>query len=384
MVVRTDKQLGEGFSESTKWDADASELYNFIEEVEVNGETQRIVSSQSGHERNHLFMNQTDHELKDVSLVSGLDSIADGRANAIWDFDRDGFQDIVLVNANNPLLQLFHNQMKSAAPTSSNFIAVQLTGGNQTGQPTDEWSNRDGIGAVVNVQVGDTKLVREARAGEGFASQNSKVMLVGIGDQSEAEVSVDWPSGKRLDYGTVPAGQLAHCYEDKSATFNLSGIELAPYVTEDPFVEIDRVVDRGTFQLDQRNSASSDKSRLILYVTMATWCPNCKKNQPLLALLREQFGDQVELIGVPVDAEDTAAKLAEYRQKYRPAYELLDPVAAAERAELETLVTSISEQGALPSTLITDRQGRVLDAVGGIPSSSTIARLLDRLPKTGQ
>ncbi len=384
MVVRTDKQLGEGFSESTKWDADASELYNFIEEVEVNGETQRIVSSQSGHERNHLFMNQTDHELKDVSLVSGLDSIADGRANAIWDFDRDGFQDIVLVNANNPLLQLFHNQMKSAAPTSSNFIAVQLTGGNQTGQPTDEWSNRDGIGAVVNVQVGDTKLVREARAGEGFASQNSKVMLVGIGDQTEAEVSVDWPSGKRLDYGTVPAGQLAHCYEDKSATFNLSGIELAPYVTEDPFVEIDRVVDRGTFQLDQRNSASSDKSRLILYVTMATWCPNCKKNQPLLALLREQFGDQVELIGVPVDAEDTAAKLAEYRQKYRPAYELLDPVAAAERAELETLVTSISEQGALPSTLITDRQGRVLDAVGGIPSSSTIARLLDRLPKTGQ
>ena len=381
MVVRTDKQLGEGFSESTKWDADASELYNFIEAVEVNGETQRIVSSQSGHERNHLFMNQTDHELKDVSLVSGLDSIADGRANAIWDFDRDGFQDIVLVNANNPLLQLFHNQMKSAAPTSSNFIAVQLTGGNQTGQPTDEWSNRDGIGAVVNVQVGDTTLVREARAGEGFASQNSKVMLVGIGDQSEVEVSVQWPSGKRLDYGTVPAGQLAHCYEDKSATFNLSGIELAPYVTDDPFVEIDRVVDRGTFQLDQRNSASSEKSRLILYVTMATWCPNCKKNQPLLALLREQFGDQVELIGVPVDAEDTAAKLAEYRQKYRPAYELLDPVAAAERAELETLVTSISQQGALPSTLITDRQGRVLDSVGGIPSSSTIARLLDSLPK---
>ena len=381
MVVRTDKQLGEGFSESTKWDADASELYNFIEAVEVNGETQRIVSSQSGHERNHLFMNQTDHELKDVSLVSGLDSIADGRANAIWDFDRDGYQDIVLVNANNPLLQLFHNQLKSAAPTSSNFIAVQLTGGNQTGQPTDEWSNRDGIGAVVNVQVGDTRLVREARAGEGFASQNSKVMLVGIGDQSEVEVSVQWPSGKRLDYGTVPAGQLAHCYEDKSATFNLSGIELAPYTAKDPFVEIDRVVDRGTFQLDQRNSASFDNARLILYVTMATWCPNCKKNQPLLALLREQFGDQVELIGVPVDAEDTAAKLAEYRQKYRPAYELLDSVTAAERAELETLVTSISQQGALPSTLITDRQGRVLDAVGGIPSSSTIARLLDSLPK---
>ena len=384
MVVRTDKQLGEGFSESAKWDADASELYNFIEAVEVNGETQRIVSSQSGHERNHLFMNQADHELKDVSLVSGLDSIADGRANAIWDFDRDGFQDIVLVNANNPLLQLFHNQMKLAAPTSSNFIAVQLTGGNQTGQPTDEWSNRDGIGAVVRVQVGDTTLVREARAGEGFASQNSKVMLVGIGDQAEVEVSVDWPSGKRVEYGTVPAGQLAHCYEDKSATFNLSGIELAPYTAEEPFVETDRLVDYGNFQLPDHNSASFDNARLILYVSMATWCPNCKKNQPLVAMLREKFGDQIDLVGVPVDPEDTAVKLADYRQKYRPAYELLDPVTDAERSKLETLVTSISRQGALPSTLITDRQGRVLDAVGGIPSSSTVARLLDSLPKTGQ
>ena len=111
MVVRTDDQLGDEFSESSKWNADKSVLYNFIEEVEVNGETQRVVSSQSGNERNHLFMNQKDHELKDVSLISGLDSIADGRANAIWDFDRDGFQDIVLVNANNPLLQLFHNQL---------------------------------------------------------------------------------------------------------------------------------------------------------------------------------------------------------------------------------------------------------------------------------
>ena len=166
MVVRTDKQMGEEFSESTKWNADATELYNFMVEVEVDGKIQRVVSSQSGHERNHLFMNQKDHELKDVSLVSGLDSIADGRANAIWDFDRDGFQDIVLINANNPMMQLFHNQLKTGAPDSSQFIAVQLTGGNQTGQPSGEWSNRDGIGAVVRVKAGETVLVREARAGE--------------------------------------------------------------------------------------------------------------------------------------------------------------------------------------------------------------------------
>lgn len=384
MVVRTDKQMGEEFSESTKWNADATELYNFMVEVEVNGEVQRVVSSQSGHERNHLFMNQKDHELKDVSLVSGLDSIADGRANAIWDFDRDGFQDIVLINANNPMMQLFHNQLKTAAPDSSQFIAVQLTGGNQTGQPSGEWSNRDGIGAVVRVKAGETVLVREARAGEGFASQNSKVMLVGIGDQNEAEVSIDWPSGKRVEYGTVSAGQLAHCYEDKSATFNLSGIEQTPYQAEEAFAETQPQIDYGSFHLPDHHSASVEEARLILYVTMATWCPNCKKNQPLVAMLRKKFGDQIDLVGVPVDPEDSSAKLADYRQKYQPAYELLDPVTDAERDELKRLITTISEQGALPSTLVTDQQGRVLDAMGGIPSSSTVARLLDSLPTSNQ
>ena len=121
---------------------------------------------------------------------------------------------------------------------------------------------------------------------------------------------------------------------------------------------------------------------MILYVTMATWCPNCKKNQPLVAMLREKFGDQIDLVGVPVDPEDSPVKLADYRQKYRPAYELLDPVTDAERDELKRLITTISEQGALPSTLITDQQGRVLDAMGGIPSSSTVAKLLDSLPKS--
>ena len=117
---------------------------------------------------------------------------------------------------------------------------------------------------------------------------------------------------------------------------------------------------------------------------MATWCPNCKKNQPLVTLLREQFGDQIELIGIPVDPEEQPSQLADYRQKYKPAYTLLDPISSSKRAEIETLITSLSQQGALPSTLITDRRGRVLDAMGGIPSSSTVARLLEGLPKLTQ
>ena len=117
---------------------------------------------------------------------------------------------------------------------------------------------------------------------------------------------------------------------------------------------------------------------------MATWCPNCKRNQPLVALLKEQFGNQIKLTGVPVDPQETSNQLAEYRKKYSPSYELLDPVTADERDSLEKLITTISNQGALPSTLITDRKGRVITAMGGIPSSSTVAKLLDSLSKARQ
>ena len=74
--------------------------------------------SHSGHERNRLFLNRAGEQFVDVSGVSGLDDAADGRSFALLDFDRDGWLDIAVVNANAPLLRLYRNgfrQSKEAA-----------------------------------------------------------------------------------------------------------------------------------------------------------------------------------------------------------------------------------------------------------------------------
>ena len=127
-------------------------------------------ASLSGHERNRTFMlSRAGGALRyvDVSPVTGLDAIADGRAFAWLDFDHDGQRDVVLTNANEPRVQLFRNQSRAA----NGVLALRLVGGrNTSASEPGGASNRDGIGARVEVVVGGRRRVVELRAGEGLAA----------------------------------------------------------------------------------------------------------------------------------------------------------------------------------------------------------------------
>ncbi len=170
-------------------------------------------SSFSGHERDHLWVQDADGRFQQVSGVSGLDHPGDGRAWATLDLDGDLGQDIVTVSANSPFLQVFENR----APARGSAIEVRLVGGNRTPTPSTTWSNRDGVGARVVVTVGDRTLHRELRAGEGLASQSSAAVHVGIGDAESADrVEVRWPSGRVSAVEGVAAGRRITVYEDPS------------------------------------------------------------------------------------------------------------------------------------------------------------------------
>jgi len=143
------------------------------------------------------------------SLLSGADSIADGRGVARLDFDRDGRTDLAVINANAPRLQLFRNSTNS----SGSFAAVRLVGGQRNtsaeGSSTPSWSNRDGIGARITLKIPGATLTRHLQAGEGFASQHSATLLIGLGtaDQIEA-LEVHWPSGRQSRFEDLPTGHL--------------------------------------------------------------------------------------------------------------------------------------------------------------------------------
>ncbi len=167
--------------------------------------TRARMHSFSGYERNSFFLNSAGKSFEDLSSVSGLDHIADGRAMALLDFNRDGWRDVLIVNSNSPQTVLLQNDFGKVLKKPARVIAVRLHGG-ATSSPSNAWSNRDGYGAVVTIETeAGKKQSRELRCGEGFAAQNSSTILFGLGDaEMLKEVTVQWPSGKKQTLQKVP------------------------------------------------------------------------------------------------------------------------------------------------------------------------------------
>ena len=139
-------------------------------------------------------MNTRSRQFADVSSVSGLDFMDDGRAIAIADWDWDGRLDLWFSNRTAPRLRFMRNQVT----TNHHFIAVQLKG---------RTCNRDAIGARVEVYENESRtqpFVKTLRAGEGFLGQSSKWLHFGLGDcEKPVSIVVRWPGGGVQEYSTV-------------------------------------------------------------------------------------------------------------------------------------------------------------------------------------
>lgn len=187
----------------------------------------------SGNERDSVYLNDGGKGFVSIAGIAGLDDPGDGRSFAILDYDRDGWPEFVVGSVTAPTLQIYRNQMgdpSSGEVRKNQMLAVRFVGGNRTGQPSKEWSNRDGYGALLTVDLDGEILVREHRAGEGMAAQNSATMLIGIGARSAAKsLSVRWPSGKKQDIGKVPANTLVTVYENPAHSPKGSAVVVAPY-----------------------------------------------------------------------------------------------------------------------------------------------------------
>ena len=348
------------------------------------GIEQTSAFSHSGHERNHVFWNRGGGEFHDISGISGLDDPADGRAWARWDFDRDGWQDAAVVNANGPRLRLYRNRIgdRPEADLDGNFIALRFVGGNTTDQPDERWTSRDGYGARVRWRHLNKQFIREHRAGEGMATQNSSTMLIGIGPGlGVTDLAIEWPSGRSQSMSTANAGDLITVYENPADSPRGTGFDFEPYrrpaaVT----LRLDETLHKGSPIASFEKAMAGDGADLVLFTTMATWCPKCKGELPQLAALREQFSaSRLALRAVPIDPEDSDEMLAEYRATYTPAYEMALAWTPSERAAFKRQVMEITGfPEVLPATVVTDSRGRVLWSGAGVPSVSEIRELIQK------
>ena len=335
-------------------------------------------TSLSGHESNHLFMNSRGLQFTEMSPLSGLDHTGDSRAFAVLDYNRDGWLDIALVNANAPRFQLFENRMSAhKSSDQARFVALRLIGGNRTAESGSGYSSLDPIGARVELKLGNLSITRELAAGRGLAAQNSSTIFIGLGEYESAEaVTVHWPSGRTTELGSVSSGELLTVLEADDQAPRSTPYRMEPGV---PAPRASNELPAPRFQ-PELVAAKNSAPRLRAYTAMATWCVSCKRELPQTERLTSVFSsDEIEFYGIGIDIAESPAQLEEYAAKWKPSYELLTQLDDQTRDDFKHYLLQTLRSDALPCTVITSADGRILKTVFAIPSVSEFREMLDNL-----
>lgn len=359
----------------------------------------------SGSERNRLFLSSHGDSFLDVSGISGVDSPADGRVSVWLDMDRDGRLDLAVVNSNRPLLQLYRNgtgeltagSSDAAQATESgsadqrkNFIALRFVGGNNAADASDEYSNRDGFGARVTVDAEGRQIIREHLCGQGFSGQNSSTMLIGLGDADSIDrITVTWPSGRKQSFPDVPMGKLLVLFE-RSQDFTVTDYQrvttdaslaeasagAADHDTIRPLLQPVELTRDTTVNLPESGSPTSD-SKIVVLTTMASWCTSCARHQPLVQKMAQEFDpSEVAFIGFAGDPEDPSDDLKGFVERLKIQYPVVVSPDAGFRTSVEAVLDSGDGSDILPSTIVLNNRGEVLETHSGIPSVSDLRRHL--------
>jgi len=141
--------------------------------------------SLSGYERSRLLLNESTPKrvrFRDVAPAAGLTDLLDGRAAALGDFRHAGALDLAIANQRAALLYY-----ENTPDPARHWIQLDLVGTR---------SNRDAIGAHVEIRFGDQRCAAVVLSASGFCAQNERALHFGLGAATRVdEARIRWPSG---------------------------------------------------------------------------------------------------------------------------------------------------------------------------------------------
>lgn len=320
----------------------------------------------SGRERDRMFVSRQAKDMVELSYLSGADGVEDARAMAVADLDRDGFNDLVVVNRNVPLLRVYHNQVGPAS--QRHFVGLRIEGARQA----------QAVGARVIAKSCGLTQTREIQLGSGFATVNALSLTLGLDRCTKLdELTVRFPSGDARTFREVAADNMYRVVEGKGLKA-LPGIygghtTATTTMTAQPTIAAPHGDALGKQILDSIPASTRGHARWLVVDLFATWCEACVRANPRVEALAAsgQGDDALDLVGVSVEPKDDDAAVAKWSAAHGVHHALL-PFAESRAAALTALV---GDKPALPSTLVLEAAtGRVVWHGAGVPTRSDLAR----------
>jgi hypothetical protein len=138
-----------------------------------------------------LFTGDGRGKFRDVSAQAGgyFRERRVGRGLAWADFNNDGKPDLAYSHLAGPLALL-----RNDTETVNHWVRLELIGDGKK-------SNRNAIGARIDIEAGGRKQVRWLHGGGSYLSASERRQLVGLGTAARVErVTITWPSGRRQEF----------------------------------------------------------------------------------------------------------------------------------------------------------------------------------------
>jgi enediyne biosynthesis protein E4 len=151
-----------------------------------------------------LFRNLGGGQFADVSRQGGsiLDVKSVARGACFADFENNGKVGAYVVNLDAP-----GTLLRNVTTTHNHWIAIELRGTK---------SNRDGIGARVEVTAAGHTQVAERTAGSGYLSQDDGRVHFGLGSAATVDrLTIQWPSGKQQTLENLATDRVLKVEEPK-------------------------------------------------------------------------------------------------------------------------------------------------------------------------
>ncbi len=315
----------------------------------------------SGYERDPLYLNLGGKKFIDISGVSGIDSITDGRAGVFADFDNDGDLDVFSTTIQHQTHLLFRNNVGQ----DNNYLRVILQGGKAIG--------RDAFGSVVRVKTSSGTETKIKSGGSGFISQHDPRLLFGLGKDARAEsVEVTWSNGTVEKFeGEASANSTLVL---KQGNGKIETLKLAKTTLPDPLTKAEIFAQTLHIKIGKplpdfalktlAGAPGSMKKQLktgrqTLINIWATWCVPCAVEMPELEKMRGKFAARgIDVIGLNVDAEKNV-NIKGYVAKKGITY----PILVGGLAAIERIYAS--DELTVPLTILVDEKGIVTDLIPG-------------------